>query len=168
MAEFIHHFGIDWKLLLAQAVNFIVLVVILRKFAYGPIMRILDERKKKIEEGLRMRKEAEELLNRTDAIKQETIGKANVEALEIVNRAQKTAQKRHEEIMEAAEKKVEGVVAGARKIIEGEKEKMRQDVEQDAEYLVRSGIAAVLGRMPASERDELLIKEAMTALKNAV
>ena len=52
--------------------------------------------------------------------------------------------------------------------IEGEKEKMRQDVEQDAESLVRSGIAAVLGRMPAAKRDELLIKEAMGELKNAV
>lgn len=115
-----------------------------------------------------MREDAEKLLKQTDTIKEETLAGAVGEALEIVNQAQKTAQKRHEEIVEAAEKKVDGVVATAKKIIEGEKEKMREDARHEAETLVRRGIAAVIGKMPSGERDELLIKEAMKELRSAV
>lgn len=168
MSEFIHHFGVDWKLLLAQAVNFIILLIVLKKFAYGPLMRMLDERKRKIAEGLAMRDDAEKLLRQTDAIKEETITKANAEAFAVVSRAETTANQRQNEIMATTEKKVEGVVADACKVIDGEKAKMKEEVYRDAEELVRSGIAAVLGRMPQDERDEVLIREAIRELKNAV
>ena len=50
--EALANLGIDWKLLLAQVVNFVVVLLVLRRFAYQPMLRLLDERTHKIEKGL--------------------------------------------------------------------------------------------------------------------
>ena len=51
--EVLAKLGIDWKLLIAQAVNFLVLLWILRRYAYGPILRVLEARTARIEQGLK-------------------------------------------------------------------------------------------------------------------
>ena len=53
MQELITKLGIDWKFLIAQIVNFLVLLFVLYKFAYGPILAMLEKRQKKIEKGLK-------------------------------------------------------------------------------------------------------------------
>ena len=50
--EALESLGIDWKMLVAQVVNFIILLLILRKFLFGPIVKLLDDRRKTIEKGL--------------------------------------------------------------------------------------------------------------------
>ena len=49
MSELFSKLGIDWKLLIAQIINFLVLLFVLYKFAYRPILSMLEKRTKKIE-----------------------------------------------------------------------------------------------------------------------
>lgn len=56
--ELLNALGIDWKILLAQFVNFAVLVFVLWKFAYKPIFKFLEDRKNKIEEGIKNAEQA--------------------------------------------------------------------------------------------------------------
>ncbi len=65
--------GIDWKLLLSQAVNFLLLLVILRIFVYKPILDILKKRREKIEEGIAKAKEADIRLKEVDDINKKKI-----------------------------------------------------------------------------------------------
>ena len=62
--------GIEWKLLLAQGLNFILLLIILRKFLYKPILKMLDERKAKAEslqvESSKMEERRKQFENWTD------------------------------------------------------------------------------------------------------
>ena len=53
MEEIIKTFHIDWKLLIAQAVNFAIVVFALYKFAYKPLLKTMNERTAKIEQGLK-------------------------------------------------------------------------------------------------------------------
>lgn len=165
MRELIRNFGIDWKLLLAQAVNFFILLFILQRFAYKPILGILRKRKQEIEKGLAYTKKAEVELNEIDRIKAETINKAHADALGIVSQAEDAGKKRKAEMMLDANKKVAGVISDAKRLIGEERAKMGEEVYRDAQQLVYSGIAKVLGKMKPDERDALLVDEALQELK---
>lgn len=166
MSELIKHFGIDWRLLLAQAVNFLILLWILKRFAYGPILRLLKRRKEEIEKGLRYTKEAEEALANVGTLKERILSEARSEALKIVSAAENAAKKRKEEILQEASQKAEVVVMEAKRLIAGEKAKMKESIYEEAEEMVRLGITKVLGKMPSEERDRELIREALQELKS--
>lgn len=166
MSELIHNFGIDWKLLLAQVVNFFVLLWLLKHFAYKPILGMIRKRKEEIEKGLAYTKEAETRLKETDAMREEALKKARREALSIVGEAEGMAKKRKEEITAEANKKAESVLLDAKRTIAEEKAKMGESVYRDTEELLRLGIAKVLGKMPKEDRDAELIHEALRELKS--
>ena len=67
MSEFISQLGIDWKLLLSQSVNFLLLLTALRIFAYKPIVKLMKDRQAKIEEGLAKADEADRRLDEANA-----------------------------------------------------------------------------------------------------
>ena len=166
MQEFITHFGIDWKLFLAQIINFSVILFLLRKFAYQPILNMLQERRQGIEKGVQMRELAEKNFKESDEQKNRILQHANAEALVVVNRAEEIGKGRQEEIIKETDKKVEGIIGDARRIIDQEKTKMTDDVTAEAQNLVQLAMAKVLGKMPASERDTKLISEALRELKS--
>lgn len=165
MQEFITHFGIDWKLFLAQVINFSVILFLLRKFAYQPILKMLADRREGIKKGVEMQELAKKNLKESNETKNRIVQHANVEALAVVNRAEEIAKGRQEEIIKETDKKVENIIADARRIIDQEKIKMADDVTVEAQYLVQLAVAKVLGKMPASERDTKLISEALRELK---
>lgn len=166
MQEFITHFGIDWKLFLAQIVNFSVILFVLRKFAYQPILNMLRERREKIEQGFEMRAQAEKNLKESDEMRNRTLQQAHTDAVAIVNRAEAIGKEKQEEILKETDGKVERIIGDARRVIQSERAKMSDEVYEDAEALIRSGIASVIGKMPASERDGKLITETLAELKS--
>ncbi|MDP3795326.1 MAG: F0F1 ATP synthase subunit B [bacterium] len=165
MSELTNHFGIDWKLLIAQAINFFVLLLVLKKFAFGPILKMLRARRQEIEKGLEFSKEAEENLRKSNETRERIVTEAKGEALSIVTEAENLAKERREVVLEEAVKKGEALQTEAKRAIHEEKLKMAEEVYHYAEDLVRTGIARVLGRIPEEERDNALIKEALRELK---
>ena len=166
MQEFITHFGIDWKLFLAQIVNFSVILFVLRKFAYQPILKMLTQRRKTIEGGLEMRAQAEKNLKESDEMRNRTLQQAHTEAVAIVNRAELIGKEKQEDMLKQTDVKVEGIIGDARRIIEQEKEKMSDEMYRNAQDLVRASLTSVIGKMPVSERDNTLISEALGELKS--
>ena len=165
MQEFVTHFGIDWKLFLAQIVNFSVILFVLRKFAYQPILKMLRDRRDMIAQGIEMAKDAEKNLRESDEMRNRTLQQAHTDALGIVNRAEQIGKDKQDEIMKQTDAKVEGVIANARRVIDQEKAKMSSDLMSEAEDLVRMSLGKVLGKMPAKERDLGLIQDAIKELK---
>ena len=154
-------------MLIAQAINFLIIFFVLRKFAFGPIMQILRKRREEIEQGIRMKNEAQENLRKIDVLREETLQSAREQAVGIVDAAQETAKVRREEILQEAARKSEAVVGEAKRAIREEKAKMTEEFVGNAEDLVRMGIVKVIGRLPAEERDGELIKDALRELKSA-
>lgn len=165
MEELIHNFGIDWKLLLAQTVNFLILLFILKRFAYEPILKMLRSRREGIEKGYEFMREADERLKGVDKFREEKMKEANQEALLVVKRGEEAGKEKQSEIVAAANKKAESVMVDAKRIIGEERAKLEESVSRDAEALVRSGLERVLGKIPAEARDKELIHEAMQELK---
>ncbi len=109
--------GLDWKVLLAQLVNFGILMIILKRFLYKPLVKAIDERNKKISGALDDSKRIEEKL--------ETIEKKEAELLSL---AREKAKQEREEILEIANKERE-------KLIEDAKVSANREVERGLEKI---------------------------------
>ena len=160
-------FGVDWKLLVAQAVNFFILLVILKKFAYGPIVKMLDARRAKIEEGIAASEASKKKLAEAKEHEAIILLKANEKALSVVGEAEKEADMQARHILDAAHTKSEQVIASGQKRLEEERLELAADVQGNAENLIKLSLERVIGKLEPEERDRLLIAEALRELGNA-
>lgn len=167
MGELLHNFGVDWKLLIAQAINFFVLFAVLWKFAYKPILKVFRMRRESIAQGLQDAEEASQRLTQADRIGEEKIAAARSEALGIVNQAEALGKTRRDEILQEAADKGETILAQAYQRAEEERLKAEEAFYKDAEDLLRKGMEKVLLALPAEARDRELTRRAIGALKTA-
>ncbi len=80
MSKILEIFGIDWRLLAINAINFGILLFLLKRFAYGPIMVALEARRQKVSEGVRSADLAERKLKKIEASRAEILAQAGKEA----------------------------------------------------------------------------------------
>lgn len=153
--------GVDWKLLLAQVVNFLILLFVLRRFAYKPMLKFLDDRSKKIETGLRDAKRATEKLSEIEAKEREVLEEARKESVAMIARARESAEKTAEKIMIESREESERVLNETRKKIEAERESMRTDMKQELAGLVLLATEKVLNEKLKSTDDAELIRKAV-------
>lgn len=113
MEQLFAAFGIDWKLLIAQAVNFGVLLAALTYLLYKPVLKTLDERKAKVAQGVIDAEEAEKKLAEADSTVGERLHKAEGEAEAIVASARESAQSEKARILKEAEVRAQGLEADA-------------------------------------------------------
>ena len=144
---------------MAQAVNFFLLLVILRAFAYKPILTILQKRKERIEAGLKMAQEAEEKLSKTDREALEKMKKVESEAILLIEKAEVVAKEQEASILEEAERKKERLMNEAKLQLLGEEEKMRRDFGREAKTLIRLALEKAVGFSP-EKIDEALVARA--------
>ncbi|MBI5456651.1 F0F1 ATP synthase subunit B [Candidatus Kaiserbacteria bacterium] len=113
MTELFAAFGINWKLLLIQALNFGILLVILWKYLYTPVLKIIEDRKKKIEEGVQNADEAARKLAASDGEGKEIVLQAARKAEELVAEARTRADEKRQQMIVAAEERAEAILADA-------------------------------------------------------
>ncbi len=122
--------GIEPVMLLTQVINFLVLVILLTKFLYKPILKLIDERRKKIEEGLQLAQEMklkeEELLKE----KEKVLDKAKDEGQELIEECKERGRKLENEIVILANEEAKGLKEKARKEIEQERAKLWEELEK--------------------------------------
>src|SRR5258706_5420260 len=87
--EILTNFGVEWNLLLAQIVNFLIIFFVLKKFFYKPIATALDDRKQKIVESLKNAETIEKKLTATEEKTAKLISDARREAQTIIDSARK-------------------------------------------------------------------------------
>lgn len=113
MEEIARVFGINWELLLAQSVNFAVLLLALWYFLYRPVMRMIDARREKIEEGVQNAEAAERRLEEIEGEREEIVSSATREADEIVAASKERAQQQANSIVTDAATRAESVMEAA-------------------------------------------------------
>ena len=135
MESIISTFHIDWKIIVAQLVNFGVVFFILYYFAIKPINKLMSERTKKISQGIEDAKSNSELLTATKAEYEDALAKARAEAQSIFNKGKKEADKKRVEMLENAKKEVETMILSGKKTLEAEKVKMVEEAKKDITML---------------------------------
>ncbi len=132
-------FGIDWHLLLVQAVNFGVLLLVLTYFLYKPILRIIDERREKVTEAVRTAEAAARTLDDAKKESDGLIGTAAREAESLIAAARTRADEKGNEIVKEAEMHAAGVLKDAEMRAE---EAKRLALEESSQEIARVAMLA--------------------------
>jgi F-type H+-transporting ATPase subunit b len=159
--ELLQKLGIDWRLLVAQLINFLILVFILYKFLYKPVINLLDSRKEKIEKGLRDAEKLGEELEKTKELQAREIKKAKQEAMAIIDEAQKTAEAARQETKVKTKAEVEKLITAAKNQIMQEKEKMFGEIKAEAASLIIAVAEKVVGKTFDAKMQQKLIEESL-------
>src|SRR6266851_9813505 len=84
-------FGWNWQLFLSQVVSFCIVAFLLRRFAYKPILGVLEERRRRIEEGLLNADKIKKELAEAEKRYAEILGKANADAQKMIDEARESS-----------------------------------------------------------------------------
>jgi len=131
-----NNFGIDLKIIVAQALNFIVVAFLLWKLAFGPVVATIEERQKRIADGLQYAEESKAQLAETEKKQAETLREAHAKAQNILQSAKERADEYLRRETEATSAKIEDMLARAREANELERQKMLGEVRQEIARLV--------------------------------
>ncbi len=139
-------FGISPILLLAQVVNFTILLVLLRLFLYKPVLKILEERKTKIAKSLKDAEEIEKRLADTQTEQEKLLGKAQTESSKLIAEAKEEAKELSEKTLAEARTAVEEMLAKNGQRLKLEREEMMSEVKGEIAVLVTAAAAKVVGK----------------------
>jgi len=166
MSQLLSQLGIDWHLLLSQAVNFFLLLIILRIFVYKPLLNLMHERSARIEEGLVKADEAERRLHDVDEMNIQKIKGAENEVLAILKRSEGEAKALEARMLAEAKRKEAEAMKNTEALLRAKEEESRRATEKEAAALVRRVIVRTVELAPEKIDDALIaraVAEARTA-----
>jgi len=162
MDSFITTFHIDWKIIVAQGFNFVVVFSVLYLLALKPLRTLMSERSERIAKGLEDAKKNQEILIASEKEKEEVIRNARIQANEIFEGAKKEAELKKTEMIGIAQKDVENMINNAKKMLESEKVKMVEEAKQEIVSLVVKATEKLL----ESHKDDSYEDKALKQIKN--
>ena len=166
MQQLLSQLGIDWRLLLSQAVNFTLLLIVLRIYAYGPLMKLMNDRRHKIEQGLVKAEEAERRLHEVDQIGKGKIKQAETEAFNILKKTDADAKVLEAKLLAEAHRKEDEAVKTTAVRLRAQEEESRRGLEKETAALVRLAITKTVELSP-EKIDDALIAKAVTQAKQS-
>ena len=163
-AEMLHDmadtFGWNWQLFLSQVVSFCIVAFLLRQFAYKPILAVLEDRRRKIEEGQLNAEKIRKELAEAEKRYQEIVAKANADAQRMIDEARESsshlAERKQQEAITAAEQ----ILAKAKEAAALEHERQMQTLKRELGRLVIDTTAKVTGKVLTAEDQKRLQEEA--------
>ena len=163
--ELLSNLGIDWRLLIAQLINFAILLAVLYRFLYKPVLKLLNERSEKIAGGLKNAEAVEVKLKEAAALYEAKTREARAEAAKLFDSAKKDVDALRAELLAKAQKESEQIIEAGRVRLAVEKEKMMHEAEHELGDLVEQATQHVLGQVITPEMDKKLIDEAVQKVR---
>ncbi len=136
MDSFIETFHIDWKIIIAQSINFVIVLFILFFLIIKPLKKLMAERSQKIEGGLHDAKANAELLANTKKEYDSIVASARTEAHTIFQEGKKEAEVKKAEMIEKAKNEVDTMIVNGKKVLESEKAKILEEAKTEIVNLV--------------------------------
>lgn len=145
MDKLLDAFGIDWKLLLIQAVNFGILIIALWYFLYRPVLKVLSERQEKIAKGVEDAERATQKLASADAEASQRVSKADTEASEILASARDAAGTERARLVKEAEQRASAIEKDAQARATEAQAKALRDSEKEIARLAILAAGKAMG-----------------------
>ena len=146
--------------LLAQAVVMIVFVAICWRYIYPPILSVMQEREKKISDGLEAAKKADDSLEEAKLAFDKELNQAKAEAAEILEKANARASSIVGDASAKAEAEAEKIMASASTAIENETNKAKEELRQQMSDIIIDTTQKILGDEISKEKHEDILKKA--------
>lgn len=159
MESIISTFHIDWKIIIAQAINFGVVFIVLYIFALKPLGKLMKERSEKIAKGIDDAKTNANLLEVSRAEYDKALAKARIEADKIFQDGKKEALTKKALMLEEAKQEVVVVIENGKKMLEAEKIKMVEEAKKEIVTLAMQATEKLIGSKTDGSFNEKTIKE---------
>jgi F-type H+-transporting ATPase subunit b len=166
-AEGIAALGIDPLAILAQAVTFLVVFWVIKKFALTKIVGTLEERRKVIDKGVLLGRKMEIEQDKLDEKIAASLKEARRDADKIINQAQQEGNAIIKAAEEKASKKVDDMIADAHAKIDDDLVRARKDLEHEMLSLVADATEAIINEKLDTTKDNALITRALKGAQSS-
>ena len=146
ITEIARQFGVNVPMLTAQIICFLVLAYILWNYGFKPVLSTMEEREKKISDGLRYADEVKIKLEEAERKHEETLREASEEAQKTLAMAKEQAKSFEEQLREDAKARAEDIVRKAREQMDLERQQMIDDAKKEFANLVLSTTSKIISR----------------------
>lgn len=136
--------GINLKIFIAQLVNFLVVLVVMWKWVYTPLVKLLDERSKRVETSVKQADEIEVRLKQVEIDQKRIIAEAQTDAASMLEQAKVQADERKKELLENAKAEVQKIVTQGKEQLRAEKVAMLKDAKAEMVDIAVEAAKAIL------------------------
>lgn len=157
-------FGLRGDLFAAQLVNFVLVMLVLWRFAYKPIMRMLEEREQKIADSVKNAEAIDKRLREADVEHQQIVTAARTEAQAIVEKAVAETELRKTEMVEAAKREVERVIQKGKQQLDDERQAMLLAARKDLVDIAVKAAAKIVTDGLTEKKSQSLAEEMVRKL----
>lgn len=148
--------GINLKIFIAQLINFTVVLLVLWKWAYRPIVKLLEERQEKVAKSVKQADEIEKRVQELEVEQKEVIATAKSEAHKILEEARMSAEDRKKTLLDSAKSEVQGVVIQGKAQLQAEKEQMIRDARTEIATIAVEAARKILSESIDEKKAEKL------------
>ncbi len=159
LKQILEQFGVEWPKFLAQLILFIIVYFVLQKFAFGPIVAMLEERRKRIEEGQANAEKIKKQLAAAESRYQEILTKANGDAQKMLDEARASASVLAERRAQQAIGEAEQIIAKAREATSLEHDRVLAELKREVGRLVIETTTKVTGKVLTADDQKRLSEE---------
>jgi len=153
--------GINLPLLVAFVINFVILFGLLGLFLYRPVMKMLDERSKRIKDSMERAEATKEEYARAEEEVKKLISKAREDGQALVSQATQIGEKLKEEAREGARKEAQVIIDRTRAELEEERDRIIDDLRREFVDISISAAEKVIKETLYEKRHLRLIEEAL-------
>ena len=164
VTDIAHQFGVTWQLLISQVILFVIVAVALKKFAYAPLLAMLEERKTRIAESMANAEKIKSELASAQAKAQDIVTQASSQANKIIEEARAAGSREVEKASQAAIATANQIIAKAKEANEAELVRMKTELRREVGRLVVQTSARVTGGILTSDQQGKLAEDAAKQL----
>jgi len=152
-------FGVDWPHLIAQVISFSIVCFVLYRYAYGPILAMLQQRREQIALGIANAEKIKAELDKTEAQRQEVMAEAHTQGAKFIEEARSAAARLQQEESNKAIAAAAQIMAKAHEAAAEDRDRMLAELKREVGRLVIQATAAVTGKILTAEDQRRLAEE---------
>lgn len=166
MSELLHSLGINWPVMVAQLVNFAILLFLLARFVYTPVMRLLDERREGIAQAARREAESAEKLAGLEKEREKILVAARAESQKIIDEAKKSGEQIAQRTILSAQEEIARREREAEKRFADDKARLVAEARREIGTLVVDAIERSLGDALDARSQGRMVEQALAAIRD--
>lgn len=159
-------FKVQWPFFISQCISFLIVAALLAKFAFGPVQRMLEQRRNRIAEGEEKLKRIEQQLAESEQRTAEALAKANEDAKRLIGEARESASVLSEQKAQEALGQARQIIAKAEVAARAEREQMAAELRKEFGRLVATTTENVTGKVLSDADRQRINEEALANIES--
>ena len=163
--EILRAFKIDWPFFISQCVSFLIVAFLLKKFAFGPIQAMLEQRRSRIAEGEANLVRIQQQLADSEKTTAAAIAKANEDAARLINEAKTSAAALSEQKAQEAISSAQQILAKAEAAAKADRDRLSTELKREFGRLVAATTSQVTGKILSADDQKRINEDALAKVE---